>query len=328
MKRERAALNVAIEGFGSIGHRHFENVQKLGVSRRVVVRRREANPAFMPDEGARVVHSTAAALAEQIDAAIICNPSRLHVETARRYVEAGVAVLVEKPLGGDLGEARRLVEMAERRGVAAGMAYCMRYHPAYALARDAIAAGRLGRVLYAKAWFETYLPDWHPWEDYRQSYAARNDLGGGAAATLDHEIDFLNACLGAPQWSLRRGFRTGALDMEADDLAALLLGYPDVALATATLSLCRKPPSRGFEIVGERGSLRFRFEDATLAFLDAGAASAPAQELWREPGYDLNRMYLDTLDAFLTAVVHGAEAPIPLAAGLASARAIAGISPA
>ena len=54
-------------------------------------------------------------------------------------------------------------------------------------------------MLYAKAWFESYLPSWHPWEDYGLSYAARKDLGGGALRTLDHEIDFLELVPGDPR---------------------------------------------------------------------------------------------------------------------------------
>jgi predicted dehydrogenase len=193
-------LRGAIVGFGSIGRRHGENLAKLGVTDLVVVRRTEgANPAFSPPPGARVVGSHAEAIAAGLDFALICNPTRFHVDAARHYLSAGVPVLVEKPLSDRADDAGRLVDKARRSGVVACMAYCMRYHPAYAAAREALGTGRIGRVLYAKAWFEGYLPAWHPWEDYRQSYAARKDLGGGALRTLDHEVDFLNWCLGEPR---------------------------------------------------------------------------------------------------------------------------------
>ncbi|MGH8164603.1 MAG: Gfo/Idh/MocA family protein, partial [Rhodanobacteraceae bacterium] len=163
---------MAIVGYGSIGRRHCDNLQSLGVGRRVVVRRQaEANPAFAPPGDAAVVHSIQESIESGIDLAIVCNPTSLHVAAALEYVAAGVPVLIEKPLASSLDEARRLVCEVARTGVAAGMAYCMRYHPGYALARRCIGDGDLGPIDYAKVWFETYLPDWHPWEDYRRSYA-------------------------------------------------------------------------------------------------------------------------------------------------------------
>jgi predicted dehydrogenase len=153
---------------------------------------------------------------------------------------------MEKPISDRSTDARQLAEEASRRGLPACMAYCMRYHPAYAAAHEALRADAIGRVLYAKAWFESYLPAWHPREDYRQSYAARKDLGGGALRTLDHEIDFLNWCLGTPQAVVGSGGRSGALDGDADDHAALLIRYPGGAVATVQLSLCRRDRSRGF----------------------------------------------------------------------------------
>lgn len=204
-------LRGAIVGFGSIGRRHAENLKKLGVECLVVVRRPSGrNPAFTPPEGACIVASHAEAIAEGLDFAVICNPTRFHVDSALPYLAAGIPILMEKPISDRCEDARQLAEEASRRGLPACMAYCMRYHPAYAAAREAVRAGTIGRVLYAKAWFESYLPAWHPWEDYRQSYAARKDLGGGALRTLDHEIDFLNWCLGTPQAVVGSSRRSGA----------------------------------------------------------------------------------------------------------------------
>jgi predicted dehydrogenase len=297
MKR-REELCAAIVGFGSIGRRHAENLKKLGVDRLVVVRRPSGrNPAFVPPAGARAVASHAEAIAEGPDFAVICNPTRLHVDSARPYLAAGIPILMEKPISDRSTDARQLAAEASRRRVPACMAYCMRYHPAYAAAREALRSGRIGRVLYAKAWFESYLPAWHPWEDYRQSYAARRDLGGGALRTLDHEIDFLNWCLGTPQAVMGSSRRTGALEGDADDDAALVIGYADGAVATVHLSLCRRDRSRGFEFVGEQGTLRYRWEEEKLSAV--GADGTNVSVLLDHRGYDVNQMYVDLMADFL-----------------------------
>jgi predicted dehydrogenase len=310
-----AELRGAVVGYGSIGRRHCDNLARLNVARRILVRRPEGqNPAFTPPAGVEVVTGHDEAIRAGLDFAIVCNPTRLHVETARQYLAAGIPVLVEKPISDDCSDARQLVAEASDRGVAACMAYCMRYHPAYAAAREALLAGIIGRVLYAKAWFESYLPAWHPWEDYRQSYAARKDLGGGALRTLDHEIDFLNWCLGAPEAMLGCSRRTGALQADAEDYAAVQIRYATGVLATIELSLCRRDRCRGFEFIGESGTLRYRWEEEQLK---VAAADGKTAVFLDHRGYDINEMYLDLLADFLAIVTGGqGRAAADLQAGL------------
>lgn len=320
--RSLADLRVAVVGLGSIGRRHLENLGRLGVGRKLIVRRPHGtNLAFAPPADAIVVDSHSAALAAGLDAAIICNPTSEHVPAALEYVAGGVPVLVEKPISHRLDQAERLVAAAKTGGVRAGMAYVMRYHPAYRLAREAVAAERLGRLLYAKIWFEAFLPDWHPWEDYRQGYAARRELGGGALPTLDHEIDFLNWLLGAPEAAAGRSGRSGGLEMDADDWATLSIDYPGGVRASGVFSLCRRDRSRGFELIGQRGTLAFSFETGRLQLLDG--RSEP-ETLWAGAGYDLNDAYLDMLRDFFSSLLEpGRKPPIPLAAGWHALRAAA-----
>jgi predicted dehydrogenase len=196
------------------------------------------------------------------------------------------------------------------------MAYCMRYHPAYAKARDALQAGRIGRVLYARAWFESYLPDWHPWEDFRQSYAARRDLGGGVLPTLDHDFDYFNWCFGSPRNVTGFAANTGALGIEVDDWASVSLRYDNGPLATLLMSFSRRDRRRGFEFIGDQGALRFDMEQGQLLLIPGGTAET--ELLWDGRQYDLNDMYFDLLADFVSAVASraGREAPVPLSAGL------------
>ena len=282
----------------------------------MVRRSEQPNPAFQPPTTARIVHSNADAVADGLDFAVICNPTRLHVETAKYYMEAGVPVLIEKPISDRTDDARLLADEARRRGAIAGMAYNTRYHPAYAAARQAVHDGRIGRVLYAKSWFENYLPAWHPWEDYRLSYAARKDLGGGALRTLDHEVDFMNWCLGTPDVAIGHSSRSGTLETTADDNAALLIRYPQGAIVNISLSLCRKDPSRGFEFVGERGTLAYDWNSLQLRHLSGNGGGESVLLDYRNR--DFAEMYVDMLKDFLNVVAGKAagNAFAPLDCGL------------
>jgi predicted dehydrogenase len=308
-------MRVAVVGYGSIGRRHSENLRRLGIGSMVLVRRDAAsNAAFTIPADAIVVHDARQAVERGIDLAIVDNPTRQHVQAATPFLAAGIPVLIEKPIAADVAEARRLQILAAKHGILCGTAYCMRYHPAYRLAREAITQGRLGRVLYAKAWFESWLPDWHPWEDYRQSYAARRDLGGGVLPTLDHELDFLCWCLGRPRNAVGTSHRSGALEMGVDDVASLAIEYAGGATAHCLLSLCRRDRQRGFEFIGSQASLRYSLETGQLLL----CREAASEVLWNGREYDTNQMYLEMLADFVEAVATGRPAPVPLDAGIAA----------
>ncbi|MCL6504206.1 MAG: Gfo/Idh/MocA family oxidoreductase [Pirellulales bacterium] len=318
LPRDPADLRVAVVGYGSIGRRHYENLGRLGVRYRLLLRSTMCRPGrFSDPPEAHSYTALSELLAARPHLAIIANPTACHVATALELLTQGVPVLVEKPLSHDLQAAQTLVEAASAGHVAAGMAYPLRYHPAYRAARECAQQQRLGRLLYAKAWFESYLPDWHPWEDYRSSYAARRDLGGGAAVTLDHELDFLNWCLGDAIDG--QGWRTTVgLDIECDDLAMLLLRFPGGVTAQATLSICRRDRWRGFEFIGTEASLRYTEPPARLELLASGV---PPRLLWDGASYQTNTMYLELLADALRSLCANQSLPIPLAAGLAALRA-------
>jgi predicted dehydrogenase len=318
-------LRGAIIGFGSMGRRHAENLAKLGVTDLTIVRRPDRqNPAFPPPPTARIATSDAQAVAGGLDFALICNPTRFHVDTASYYLKAGVSVLVEKPISDSVDDAQQLADEARRCGVLACTAYCTRYHPAYAAARQAIVSGKIGRVLYAKACFEGYLPAWHPWEDYRQSYAAKKDLGGGALRTLDHDVDFLNWCLGTPAGVVGYSSRSGAIETDADDHAAMLIRYREGPVAGVWLALCRQDRARRFEFVGDQGALTFDWDDPQLRLMPGNRDTASVLLDYR--GRDFAEMYVDMLKDYLDAVAKkgGSDALADLDCGLRAIRACCG----
>jgi predicted dehydrogenase len=213
-----------------------------------------------------------------------------------------------------------LIDLAEQTGVAAGMAYCLRYHPAYVLAHKYVREGRLGSTERVTAWFESYLPEWHPWEDYRQGYAARADLGGGVLPTLDHEIDFVCWCCGPPQSCAGASSRSGLLDSDVDDTARLALSYPGYT-AEIELSICRRERRRGFEWIGDRAVLSFSFERQTLRWTNRDGTDA--ETVWQRPDFDLDEMYVAMLGDALRAVAAKEPMPISLRAGLDALRVAA-----
>ena len=305
-------LSGVIVGLGSIGNRHLNNLLSLGVKEMSVVRRKESrNSHFQPPANVDVVHSMQEAIQRKPDFVVVCNPTDQHAVTALEALNADCHVLIEKPLGRSIDtDVQALINAAENSDKVCAMAYCMRYHPAYRKAKEQIQSGAIGRCLYAKAWFEGYLPDWHPWEDYKESYAAKPEQGGGVLRTLDHELDFLNWVLGPATQATGIVTNTGGIGIEADDLAMYTLHHPNNVTSQVTTAFCRKPASRGFEFVGTDGVLSFSMESAEAKF--QATSDKHSTTFLNLNEYDINEMYVDLSVAFLkclagTSVEHLAD---------------------
>ena len=315
-------MHAAVIGYGSIGRRHVENLRELGVDEITVVRRKDANKAFSTPSDVAVVNSVEDALSTEPALAIVATPTALHLDASILCIDSGVPVLLEKPASDGYEQAKRFLKRVEQAEAFVAMAYCMRFHRAYCFAHDFLKSGGIGRVLYAKAWFESYLPDWHPWEDYRQSYAARRELGGGALRTLDHEIDFFIWCLGEPVSVSGTALASDGLETSAEDYAVILAEHPGQVRSTISLSLCRRDRSRGFEFIGETGTLSWDLDSGELS-LCRGSATSP-EILVTTSGDEIDKMYLRLLQS----VINGVQGepvdrtPPSLEAGVATLRVV------
>lgn len=317
-------MHALIAGLGSIGNRHLNNLMTLGVKRITVLRRPGSNPHFGVPPGVNVVHDVASAIECSPSFAVVCTPSSRHVSLAVQLISHGTPCLIEKPLHDRIdASVNELAEIsaASIAGQLSGMAYCMRFHRAYAMAAGMLAGGELGRCIYGKAWFEGYLPEWHPWENFAQSYAASNRLGGGALRTLDHEIDFMNWSLGRAVESTGLTANVGGIQIEADEVAHLCSRHNSGCSSQICLALCRKPPSRGFEFVCQNGVLRYCLESKRLKVC---RHAGNWETLLNLPETETDRMYLELLREFVQQIQTGKASPlIPgVEAGINSLRII------
>ncbi|HET6316233.1 MAG TPA: Gfo/Idh/MocA family oxidoreductase [Chloroflexota bacterium] len=261
-------MRALIVGLGSAGRRHARNWAALGGDVWVC---RQANTPQPEPLGVEVreFQGLEQALAAQPDAVIVTNPTSMHVETACAALRAGAHVLVEKPIGDSLNGVDELLENA--RGKVLMVGYNLRFVPTLLRMRELLATQVIGRPLSARAEVGEYLPDWHPWEDYRSSYSARTALGGGPVLTFSHEIDSLCWLLGAPHAVTAVARNASSLEIDTEDVAEIILEIPSGALASVHVDYVRRPARRSIEIVGEDGVLRWEYEANRVMRYAAGS---------------------------------------------------------
>jgi predicted dehydrogenase len=93
----------------------------------------------------------------------------------------------------------------------------------------------IGRPISARSHWGEYLPAWHPWEDYRDSYSARADLGGGVVLTLCHPFDYLRWFFSEIESLSAETARSDALGLNVEDFAEAILAFKDGPYASVHL---------------------------------------------------------------------------------------------
>ena len=117
--------------------------------------------------------------------------------------------------------------------------YNLRFHPGLERLRELVKQHAIGKVVSARAEVGEYLPDWHPWEDYRRGYSARRDLGGGPVLTFSHELDALCWLLGAPSRVMGMATHASSLEIDTEDVAELVLQFADGPLASVHVDFAK-----------------------------------------------------------------------------------------
>jgi len=182
-------MKFLIVGLGSIGRRHFSNLFSLGKKDLLLYRTHKATLPDIDFGDIPCFSDLDAALALKPDGVIVANPTALHLEVAMAAARAGAALLIEKPVSDSLVGLGDLQSALAQSGKPAMVGFHFRFHPVLNKIKTLLESGQLGKPLSARAHWGEYLPGWHPWEDYRRSYAARADLGGGVVNTLSHPLD-------------------------------------------------------------------------------------------------------------------------------------------
>jgi predicted dehydrogenase len=205
-----------------------------------------------------------------------------------------------------------LVGAADARGAIVAVGCQLRFHPALLRLRDVLGAGVLGRLVAAHVEEGEYLPGWHPYEDYRSSYAARRDLGGGVVLTQVHELDYVHWMWGLPRAVFAVGGTISELEIDVEDTASMLLEHrvdERPFPVHVHLDYLQRPPARRCRVVGADGSVDVDLLAPCLTRTDTHGAVV---EQLRFPGFDRSQLFVEEMRAFLQCVADRSAPPVGL----------------
>ena len=237
-------------------------------------------------------------------AAYVATPVWLHVDHARRALEAGKSVLVEKPLGLSAAGCHPLLEAARSAAGAAGCSYYRRLYPAYDHARRLIERGDLGRIVLVRmcyySWFDPGPDDPKRWR------VEREKSGGGPLSDMGtHMFDLLIGLLGMPRRVYARCDNL-VHDWEVEDTASITMTTLDGAHVNASFGWCSRTWRHEMEIIGTEAKLCWQPYDSGTVMHTTGREIT---ELRLEPAENVHQPLVQD---FVDAMVEGRAPACPL----------------
>lgn len=300
----RHVSTVAVLGAGSIGYRHLKNLDSLGVEKLLVY-----DPDSVRRDRIRNDHPNWSFHSELSDFAaakphvvIVASPSALHEQHLRAALAWGSAVFVEKPLSPKWGSIKDLAQEAKDKNRVTMVACNMRFHPGPAQVKKLLDQGVIGRLISYRLHFGSCLPNWRPYQNYRQSYSASAESGG---AILDciHELDLAVWYAGPAELVAARHVPAAPIGLETDGLAEILLQHQTEVLGSIHLNFIEREYRRYCVCIGSEGTLEWNFHRPEVIQYGPGQKDQikhPLPDPW-----NLNDMYVDEMRYFLDCVAQG-----------------------
>lgn len=159
----------------------------------------------------------------------------------------------------------------------------------------------------------SYLPDWHPDEDYREMYSAKSEVGG---ALLDyiHKVNYARWDFGEIKTVTAMLGKDSNLDIETEDTAALVTRTSDNVIVEFHLDCVQRDYSRSYYVIGEEGTIRWEWGDKSVRRYDPEDEIWITEDIWDE-SRDINQMYVDEVQHFISCVEQGGETVSPIQDG-------------
>ena len=288
-------------GYGSIGKRHVDNLIKIK-NIKIIVCTKNKDAHILTKKGILVYPSLAQCLNEKPDVGFVCNVTSLHVMTAIKLAQNGCDLFIEKPLSNSLENINRLRSLIKKKKLISMIGCNMRFHQCLQEIKKILQHNEIGKVISVRAESGSHLPNWHPGEDYRTSYASLKKLGGGVVLTCIHEIDYLRWFFGAVDQAFSFTGKFSNLELSVEDLSAILLKFKENIIGEVHLDYFQQPDFRSCKIVGTKGTIYWDSETNEVQLYNN------KNKKWitklRLTTYQRNIMYVKELSYFIKCIKH------------------------
>ena len=263
---------IAFVGLGSIATRHLKNVHAYLASQGdncTVDLYRSSLGRPLAEELEPLV-SKAYLFADEIpndrqyDVVFVTNPTSMHYETVERFAAHTKSFFIEKPVFDSTEVDEKIFEAI--KGIPSYVACPLHYNAVLQYVKNNL---NPNDVISARAMSSSYLPDWRPGQDYRKTYSAHKDLGGGVSIDLIHEWDYLTWLFGMPTECHSMINKVSNLEIDSNDLA-IYIGRNDKTTFELHLDYFGRQTQRTLDLFTSDDTIHCDLIAGTVSYLKKG----------------------------------------------------------
>jgi predicted dehydrogenase len=220
-------MKICIIGLGSIGRRHVKNLYEIFTEKSIKIYIDALRSSHLANSSdvEELIHKqyySYTDLPNDYDVIFITNPSHLHFETLQAVIPKANHLFIEKPIFSSMNSNVKRLKL--RKNSVYYVACPLRYTRIIQYLKEFL---KNNQVYSVRCICSSYLPAWRPNTDYRQSYSANADMGGGVRIDLIHEWDYLQYLFGFPLEILEFHGTYSHLGINSDDTAIYIAKYSD-----------------------------------------------------------------------------------------------------
>ena len=268
-------MNILIIGLGSIGQRHLRNLKKIQPKAQFYALRKKYSTPLLNNSNKvikgdikkkyslKYVNNLEEIIINKvkIDCAFICTPTSHHISQVIWLLRNNINCFVEKPLGSSLKKIKEIEFLLKKKNkIITMMGFQLRFNPIIQYLETFFKKkSPIGKIFSVHIHHGEHLRDFHPYEDYRTSYAAIKKLGGGVILTQIHEIDYLLHLF--KDYDFKKissvSSKVSNLNLNVEDVFSanfLLKNNNNKILCSMNLNFLERPKKRKIYLIGEKGS--------------------------------------------------------------------------
>ncbi len=292
-------MKALVIGYGSIGSRYIQNLS-LFLDMEIIVQTDRKLDKFLKKNNCVIVRTLNESIKQKPDFAVISTETSFHLKTAKKLAQHNIPFLLEKPLSHTLNGIDDLLKIIKERKLITLMGCPLRFHPCLKKIKQILEKKGIGQIYSVYSENGSFLPDWHPKEDYRKSYAAKKELGGGVLLTNIHEIDYLYWFFGKIRKTYATIGKISNLILNVDDYAAINLNFFNNIIAEIHLDFFQISKSRKLKIIGEKGVINCDLVNNKVKLYTT--KNPKWKTVLSKQSFDLNKIYIDELNHFIYCV--------------------------
>jgi predicted dehydrogenase len=285
---------IGVIGLGSISNRHRQNIRQIFKKATIIVA--PSNPLSTKKniQNYDIYESDFKNLLKhRLDFVIVASPSTFHLNHAEPFIRANIPLLIEKPIAASAKDATALLQLIEQYQSRVAVGYCLRFLPSAIKAREVIQKQMLGSIYNIEINSGSYLPNWRPGIDYKNSVSASQSLGGGALLELSHELDYYQWIFGNLTIDKCYLRSSSELGLGVEDVVDII-GRDSMSNSQVHIHLdfLQKEPIRLLKVLGSKGAMEWNIIDNTVRVRGEKSLQFDYNT------YNFEQIYADELIAF------------------------------